>query len=340
MCYAARLFKVVGIMEDERFYLLLQRLTGITDIKATRKLQSLWSGYGQILRVHPRDAQARPVIVKYIALPENQRHPRGWNTDLSHQRKLRSYEVERHWYQHWSAQCDSNCRVAHCYGSESLDGAQLIVMEDMDNAGYAGRFHALDKQGAYLCLHWLACFHAKFLSAEPQGLWPVGTYWHLQTRPDEFAVMAEGEIKHYAGEFDRLLNECRFQTLVHGDAKVANFCFSEDLDAVAAVDFQYVGGGCGIKDVIYFMGSCLDEHLCAQWQDELLDYYFSVLKQALLEYGCNTEWSALEREWRDLYAIAWTDFYRFLLGWMPKHTKIHGYTKRLATEALIRVKSC
>ena len=47
--------------------------------------------------------------------------------------------------------------------------------------------------------------------------------------------------------------------LAHGDAKVANFCFTNDQHAVAAVDFQYVGGGIGTQDVIYFLGSFCSE---------------------------------------------------------------------------------
>ena len=56
-----------------------------------------------------------------------------------------------------------------------------------------------------------------------------------------------------APELDRRLRAARFQTLVHGDAKPANFCFDARRGAVAAVDFQYVGGGCGMKDVAYLL---------------------------------------------------------------------------------------
>ena len=48
---------------------------------------------------------------------------------------------------------------------------------------------------------------------------------------------------------------------MHGDAKLANFLFTSDHSQVAGVDFQYVGGGCGMKDVAYLL-SCLDEDAC------------------------------------------------------------------------------
>gem|GEM_PF-6732341 len=56
---------------------------------------------------------------------------------------------------------------------------------------------------------------------------------------------------------DRLLGQARFQTLVHGDAKHDNFCLAARANGAAAVDFQYVGRGPGIKDVAYFLASCL-----------------------------------------------------------------------------------
>lgn len=69
------------------------------------------------------------------------------------------------------------------------------------------------------------------------------------TRPDELSAMKPSHLKGAAEAIDSKLNQCKFQTIVHGDAKVANFCFTPDSKSIAAVDFQYVGSGCGMKDV-------------------------------------------------------------------------------------------
>ncbi len=264
-------------------------------------------------------------------------HPRGWNTGLSHVRKVTSYDVEMHWYRDWSAQCGNGCRVAHCYAVTSDASEHVIVLEDLDAAGFPVRHAELNLDGVKLCLEWLAHFHATFMGVKPEGLWQTGSYWHLATRPDELAVMAEGDLKQAAAAIDQRLNSCTFQTLIHGDAKVANFCFSIDGQSVAAVDFQYVGGGCGMKDVAYFLGSCLREEQCERSQNELLDYYFDALKSALDEQGKSLEWKALKTEWMALFAFAWADFYRFLMGWMPTHHKINPYSRRLTAEVIASI---
>ncbi len=135
-----------------------------------------------------------------------------------------------------------------------------------------------------------------------------------------------------------LLSGARHQTLVHGDAKLANSCFSPEgtssLSRVAAVDFQYVGGGCGMKDVAYFLGSCLDEAECEAREGELLDLYFDLLGSALGRLQPDVDAASVEREWRALFPVAWTDFHRFLKGWSPGHWKIHSYSERVAREVL------
>ena len=77
------------------------------------------------------------------------------------------------------------------------------------------------------------------------------------------------------------LSAAKYQSLVHGDAKLANFCFTANGERVAVLDFQYVGGGCGMKDVAYFVGSCLDEASCEKREDAILDTYFASLGEAL-----------------------------------------------------------
>ena len=172
------------------------------------------------------------------------------------------------------------------------------------------------------------------MGEQPEELWTIGTYWHLATRPDEFASLDDGPLKTAAGELDRRLSGSPFQTFVHGDAKLANFCFSSDGRSAAAVDFQYVGGGCGMKDVAYFISSCFDEDECERRESTLLDRYFEFLHEALERFGKATDSRALEANWRELYPVAWTDFFRFLQGWSPGHWKAHRYSKRLASEVL------
>ncbi len=298
-------------------------------------IQSLWSGYGQILRVELNGGTHPSVILKHIKLPDAGHHPRGWNTSLSHQRKIRSYQVESHWYQHYATQCASDCVVPNCLAVNSQKNETVLVLSDLDRAGFDVRKSRVEAQDIYACLDWLASFHATFLNTEAQGLWECGTYWHLDTRPDELAALNDVALRKAAPLIDQKLRQCRHQTLVHGDAKLANFCFRHDhssldsLQAVAAVDFQYIGRGCGMKDVAYFLGSCLNESECETMEDELLDAYFSVLTKRIAQKKVRINAVELENEWRELYPVAWADFHRFIKGWSPEHWKINSYSEKL-----------
>ena len=163
-------------------------------------------------------------------------------------------------------------------------------------------------------------------------MWEVGTYWHLDTRPEELEALDDNPLKNAASKIDNLLNNTQYKTIVHGDAKLANFCFSEDETRVAGVDFQYVGGGCGMKDIAYFVGSCMNEQEAEEYESKILDTYFSYLQKALGR-GFQ-EFGLIEKEWRELYLVAWADFHRFLKGWSPGHWKINNYSERVVQQVI------
>lgn len=288
-------------MTVDRCAELVAKVTGASRIGRSRHIQSVWSGYGDVLRYDLDGAQRRSVVVKHI-------RP-GKGRGRSHDRKLRSYEVEQSWYEGWAGRCDDACRLAQCLHVERQKGEWIFIFEDLDEAGFSGRREIVAGRRMDSCLRWLAAFHARFLGERPKGLWKTGTYWHLGTRPDEHRAMSRGPLRDAAAAIDRRLASARFKTLVHGDAKPANFCFSADGSAVAAVDFQYVGGGCGIKDVAYLLAG-EDQGTVRRG----LKLYFAALGKAL---GAGRERDAVLTEWRNLFPWAWADFHRFLAGWAP-----------------------
>lgn len=323
---------------NKHFQKIILKATQANDLFEIEEIQNLWSGYGKILRYGLEGANVKSVVVKDVRLPKGANHPRGWNSDLSHQRKLKSYKVETAWYQNFSKNCNDDCRIPKCLAIELQGDEVLMVLEDLDEAGYGQRRSSVSWNEIKTCLKWLANFHATFMGEKPDKLWKKGTYWHLDTRPDELKVLDDLPLKKAAGAIDQKLQQANFKTFVHGDAKLANFCFSDDGKNVAAVDFQYVGGGCGMKDVAYFIGSCLHEEECESYESDILEFYFEELKKALQQHDKNIDLNALEQEWRELYPVAWTDFHRFLKGWSPGHWKINSYSERLAREVVEQLK--
>lgn len=313
--------------------------TGAQSIDRSTVVQSLWSGYGQIVRLELTGGAHSSVILKHIKLPDADKHPRGWNTNLSHQRKVRSYQIESHWYQHYATNCTNDCVVPACLAVNADARETVLLLTDLDAAGFDIRKNDAEIQDIHACLHWLANFHATFLNSNANGLWECGTYWHLDTRPDELAALNDIALRQAAPQIDQILRECRYQTLVHGDAKLANFCFHQNnsITKVAAVDFQYIGRGCGIKDVAYFIGSCLNENDCETMECQLLDYYFSVLVDRIIQKSGNVKTAELENEWRELYPVAWADFHRFIKGWSPGHWKINSYSEKLTASVIKKI---
>ncbi|WP_319556947.1 phosphotransferase [uncultured Vibrio sp.] len=299
-------------------------------------IQSLWGGYGELVRLKfPKGS----VIVKHVTLPKPSEHPRGWNTDRSHQRKLHSYQVEVSWYEHFSQPIDERCRIPKGLKCFQADNEWLIVMEDLAQAGFPKVMTKASKKHLQACLSWLAHFHARYIGVHNNKLWKTGTYWHLSTRPDELEALQDRELKQVAILIDNTLTCAKYQTIVHGDAKLANFCFDDSESAVAAVDFQYVGHGCAMKDVALFMSSAVEPEACSEMESWVLDIYFAQLMQALQIYQPHLDPNDVERAWRPLFAIAWADFQRFVKGWSPGHWKINPYTETLTARAISSLKA-
>ena len=93
-----------------------------------------------------------------------------------------------------------------------------------------------------------------------------------------------------------------------------------------------------MKDVAYFMGSCLYEDDCERMESKILDYYFQELKTALIAKSNPVDVDELEDNWRAMFPLAWTDFHRFLKGWSPGHWKINSYSERMAQKVISQLK--
>ena len=321
-------------MDDDEIDRFIKSTTQASRTCNQEAVQTLWSGYGNINRIELVGAQFPSVIIKYVQPGEGD-HPRGWNTDLSHERKLKSYRVETQWYDRQrNRPTPILARIPKCIGLKSEGDETLLVLEDLDASGFAGRRSSVNQIEWQSCVRWLAAFHAEHLGLASEGLWESGTYWHLETRPDELEKLDDLPLKKAASAIDAKLKASAFQTLVHGDAKLANFCFSSDGSEVAAVDFQYVGGGCGMKDLAYFVGSCFRDEEAERRESEVLDFYFRELEVFVEWTGIKIRSPDLEADWRPLYRVAWADFHRFMKGWSPGHWKLSDYSERVTREVI------
>lgn len=299
-------------------------------------IQSLWSGYGGLYRFKLLHPYFTSIIVKHISYSNIAAHPRGWKTNAGHQRKIRSYQVETAFYQQYIGRLNESLIVPQLIKRFESDGDTFLILTDLEQNKLQPQTQ-VTQEGIYSVLKWLAQFHASFIQNRAEDLWEIGTYWHLATRADEFNKMPNNALKQKAHLIDKKLNNSQFKTIIHGDAKWANFCFSSDQQRVGGLDFQYTGVGCGIKDVMYFLSSVLDSKGLFQYADKLVDHYFEFFHAASQEIISKNLSVEIENEWRALYPFAWADFTRFLQGWMPTHHKLTGYALEQTQKALFQL---
>ena len=126
----------------------LLKTTNSSACKEIEVIQSLWSDYGKISRYQLVDSSLDRVVIKHISLNQSSVHPRGWNTNNSHKRKVKSYEIETHWYEKWSQNCSTSCRIPKFIGSFSEGHDQWIILEDLNTKFQAVSQEMYAQQGA------------------------------------------------------------------------------------------------------------------------------------------------------------------------------------------------
>jgi hypothetical protein len=312
----------------------------------------MWAGAGVLKRI---TTTLRSVVIKEVAI-----HKLRADTSTGTIRKLKSYCVEQAFYEHFSPLLPPDVIVPRLLGVGSATG-ECIILSDLDadaiGCNLNVRRSTVSKAEARACLKWLARFHATFFPYESPSqppasssssssssaalLWETGCYWHLKTRSDELRSMDDRDVlKIAASELDDLLEAAKYKTILHGDAKVANFCFpaatsasatDSDTDTsihVGALDFQYCGRGIGVRDVVYFLGSVYNDDELERNIEDMTNYYFSRLQAA----------PEVEAEWRSLICVCFADFERFLRGWSPCHRGARRqrgkYAQKMCDQAL------
>ena len=289
----------------------IARQTGAAQVTHCQSVQTLWRGWGRIDRYALTGCSRPSIILKRICPPTA-------SLDMSSQRKRRSYEVEHHFYAHYAERLNPTARVPQMLGHHTLRSEQWLLLEDLDAAGFPRRTRHIGPSDLQQCLTWLAGFHASTVGGSAHGLWQHGSYWHLRTRPDEYAQMPAGPLKDAAHRLDNYLRAEAPSCIIHGDAKPANFCFAPtEGAAVAAVDFQYTGSAPGIVDVAYLLG-CMP----TQWLNTngaaASEAYFCALRS----FGVSAK---IVEGWRSALPVAWADYARFALGWARADWRDGGY---------------
>ena len=303
---------------------LLKKLSA-DDLKVSQ-ICSLWGGMGHIYKVSfllddDDNSSSFEFVIKHITPPSKSRQSFG------DRRKALSYIVEANFYetvaetfsQESSKPFDVTIprplHVTYGPGEEEI----LICMSLLDGE----YFNGYDKNHVKAALRWLASFHATFWGKEQidklvqkAQLQPTGSYWHLDTRPDEHQSLGrkgmEGRLKAAARAIDGCLKRDPMQCLVHGDVKDSNIMFLEDSDNVGMYDFQYCGKGCPTQDLAYFFCTAFSGR--EDEEEEMVEFYHENLAKNLKDTHPSIIPPTLNHLKLSL-EVAYADFYRFILAW-------------------------
>ena len=90
-------------------------------------------------------------------------------------------------------------------------------------------------------------------------------------------------------------------TLLHGDTQSGNLMINKENDKMAMIDWQYINIGLGLKDIVLFIGICLDENNIKENDINELKYlYFNYLEKKGIHYDKNL----FEDDWKNLCLVS------------------------------------
>ena len=254
----------------------------------------LWGGMGYVYEL---SFGSTSFIVKRVNPDPDQVE------SLGGRRKAMSYKVEANFYDDYAMDLidDHNVQLPRPYLVERNGDKTTICMSKLDDAKRGGLDSAV--------ITWLAKLHAATWGKEANGLQPIGSYWYLETRPDEHASMPrkgwQGRLKRAARAIDARLKRDPMQCIIHGDAKEANILSCGD--QVAMCDFQYCGKGPPTRDLAYFLCTSTDPDKEAS----LLELYYEELCKRLPDDVVKPSFAQLNES----LELAYCDYARFMSGW-------------------------
>jgi hypothetical protein len=290
----------------------------IISVSSQTRIASLWAGMGWIvcLKCQKTNGDTKTVIVKHIQCS----NPKSFGD----RRKAASYQVEVSFYA--SEYCKDLAKLGICcqglYAEDAGNGDITILMDPLPNQS----LHYMAGDVARAAVRSVARLHCYFWgndradSAVQNGLAEQGTYWYLDTRPDEYDSMSNsglsGKLKKAALQIDRALKGHKYQTICHGDLKACNMSLSSNPLYVTFVDFQYIGKACPAKDLAYLFccGLDVDDDFVERQEIELLQLYIDELYANDVGRGNKAPLPTLQGL-KIALDLAYCDLYRWMLGW-------------------------
>lgn len=258
----------------------------------------LWAGMGYIYELN---FCSTSLIVKCVDPDHDQVE------SLGGRRKAASYKVEAHFYEAYAMNLidDHGLQLPRPYLVERNGDRTTVCMSKLEQRS-AGNNSGVDEA----VIVWLAKLHAVTWGHDAEGLQPIGSYWYLDTRPDEHASMPrtgwQGRLKRAARAIDSRLQRDPMQCIIHGDAKEANILWCNDGE-VAMCDFQYCGRGPPTRDLAYFLCTSTDP----DEEDALLLLYYEELVKSLSDAITRPSLEQL----KESLELAYCDYARFMSGW-------------------------